>query len=204
MLRLLLIALLFYPMALPAQQISISAETIFATLQEKYRQGRLDSIKPTVKINEGFGRIDTSRWFYTYTDTVYNEDKTWAVGKKIIDPLMEFNNCRIGMWQTRYSNGQLLSMGDYVLAATVSCQSGGAFIRGYSYRSGFWQYWYANGSTMALGQMAIRFYSYDTGCREDNIYVGALGSNWVFYNEKGRKTGSKKILFTKQPVFYSE
>ena len=98
-------------------------EIVWQKVVSLYKQGKLDSL--TVKLSytkDRFHRIDTAKKFYVSLDTFFYTNKYYAIGRSILDPLIEFDGQQIGVWTYYYPSGKIYSKGFFLLVLILNAK----------------------------------------------------------------------------------
>lgn len=200
MLRCLSILLVIFPVLAHAQftQLPISPDIVRDKCVALYRQGRLDSIKTTVETcGNKYCSADNVKWFYIYTDTIRGDDGYFSIGKRILDPYMDFQGRLIGTWSCFYPTGQRYSAGSYATGAYDICQGGTPGVHGYSFRQNDWCFWYSNGQVMARGKYELLKKRIPQSIAIETIVSPEPTSKWMFYDEAGNRLAATDTLIDK-------
>ena len=179
-------------------QTGYSPETIASKMYKLYNEGRLDSVRWKVTFYKNpFSSIDSLRWFYVYKDTLRFKEGSYAIGRKIIDPFMEYDGLLIGQWMAYYPNGKIFSKGYYAIGAYTDCDAGGPSASGYNYKDGFWTFTYDNGVRMASGNFKIIQITKMIECGIDTLSLSIPTNDWKFYDRNGNRSKHKERIIEK-------
>jgi len=155
---------------------------------EKHNVGQLDSIYAEIKVfKDQFNRIENSKWFYIYKDTLLDSLGNYSIGNFIIEPYGDFDGRQIGVWTQYYSNDSIMSIGSYNIGATTWCQSAGPSVSGYSFKTGEWKYYYSNGQLKAQGLFQLEVYEFQNNCGGDARFVSKTNDKWFVFDESGNR-----------------
>lgn len=164
---------------------------------EKNNARQLDSVYSKINVfKDQFYRIDSSRWFYIYTDTLTDSLGNYSIGNFILEPFGDFDGRQIGYWTQYYSNDSIMSVGNYGIGAITWCQSVGPTISGYSFKIGEWQYYYLNGKLKAKGVYDIVTKEFRNNCGGDASFVSKTNEKWLMFDESGGRLVDREKLIT--------
>jgi len=160
--------------------------------------GRLDSAKAEVFFFKDYqSGIKSRKQFYAYIDTVRYDDNSYAVGKMIIDTLMEFDRRKIDEWKFYYPSGKVYSKGNFSIGAYTECEFAGYSVIGYSFKTGEWNYFYESGSLLAKGNYEPSQLQKKTNCGMDTINISNVTPKWIFYDNSGNKLNDIDAILSK-------
>ncbi len=180
-------------------QDTVSAETILAKMNKLYMEGKLDSIVCEVNfLYENKPTHDSTIQFYIYTDTFYLNNGLYAVGKLILDPLMDFHAEQIGNWEYYYPSGQLLARGVFGIIASYECNGTAPSTVGYSYKKNNWEYFYKNGKLRAKGNYIIPGKKNIISSSGPVYLFPQQDDTWVYYDLAGLQSKKGDIEQTKK------
>lgn len=155
-------------------------------IQASDKTGNQDSTIVKISFHKNdFNLIDSTKFFSVIFDTVKLVDGSFAIGKKIVDPYLEFHDIRIGDWASYYSSGKIYAKGNYSIGAYTECQSGGPSIIAYNFKVGDWKYWYENGALIAEGNYETPLVEKKTNCGIDTVIISNFTSEWKYYEPSG-------------------
>jgi len=161
----------------------------------KNNAGQLDSVYSEINVfKDQFNRIDSSRWFYVYKDTLTDSIGNYSIGYLILEPYGDFDGRQIGKWTQYYSNDSIMSVGNYNIGATTWCQFAGPSVSGYSIKTGEWRYYYPTAQLKAKGDFILETIEFHNNCGGDAHFVSKTSDKWLLFDESGNTLKDREKL----------